>query len=486
MIASLKPYPAYKKSGVSWLEQVPENWRVLRGKNAFCLIDVRSETGNEELLTVSARDGVVPRSEKKVTMFKAESYVGHKLCWPGDLVINSLWAWMYGLGFSRYHGLVSSAYSVYRPKNEFRDYEKFFHYLLRSSAYKWELVTRSKGVWISRLQLLDDAFFDMPILIPPPEDQEAIVRFLEHADARIRRAVEAKRRLIALLDEEKQAVIHRAVTRGLDPDVPLKPSGVEWLGEIPIHWDLKRLRSILIRIDQGVSPQAEARLAESDVWGVLKSGCVNHGVFRDTEHKRLPDNYEIDESVAVRVGDVLVSRACGSPKLVGSVGRVEDLRYHLILSDKTYRLVFRNEEIVDFAVLAMNSSYFRIQIEQAISGAEGLANNLPLSSLKDFRLVVPPRNEAQSIASDVRLRTIELQTAIAATKREIDLLLEFRTRLIADVVTGKLDVRGVAAGLPETTPGQATLDAFDAPAGDEEDAWTEPGAALEDGDGIGA
>jgi type I restriction enzyme, S subunit len=178
MIHDLKPYPAYKDSGVLWLGEIPNTWCVLRGKNVFRVIDIRSKTGDEELLTVSSRDGVVPRSQKTVTMFKAESYIGHKLCWPGDLVINSLWAWMQGLGFTKYEGLVSSAYSVYRPLPEFSLFTKYFDYMFRSAAYKWELQTRSKGVWLSRLQLSDLAFFDMPIIIPPVDEQYAIINYL--------------------------------------------------------------------------------------------------------------------------------------------------------------------------------------------------------------------------------------------------------------------------------------------------------------------
>src|SRR5258708_35915927 len=161
MSAGLKPYSATKESGLSWLGRIPQSWRTLRAKSVFQFVDVRSETGSEELLTVSSNDGVLPRSQKTVTMFKAESYVGHRLCWPGDLVVNSLWAWMQGLGFSKYHGLVSSAYSVYRPRPPYAAEWRFFDYLLRSAVYKWELLTRSKGVWLSRLQLLDTAFMDM-------------------------------------------------------------------------------------------------------------------------------------------------------------------------------------------------------------------------------------------------------------------------------------------------------------------------------------
>lgn len=451
MISDLKPYPEYKESGLPWLGQVPVHWVTKRGKSYLVRIDERSKTGREELLTVSSARGVVPRSSANVTMFKAESYTGHKLCWPGDLVINSLWAWAGGLGVSQHHGIISTAYSVYRSRPSAQINPRFLHELVRSSAFHWELQVRSKGVWISRLQLTDTAFLDAPILLPPPEEQAAIVRFLDWANGRLERAIRAKRKVIALLNEQKQVIIHRAVTRGLDPYVPLKPSGIPWLGNIPQHWELRRLRTLVHSIDQGVSPLAVGFLAEGDSWGVLKSGCVNRGTFRETEHKQLARSFEIDPAIVVKIGDVLISRACGSPTLVGSVGRVRSLRYQLILSDKTFRACFRDSVNVDFMVFAMNSRYYRNQVEQAISGAEGMANNLPLSSLRDFSFAIPPTDEAAAIAAYLESETAESQTTISRLEREIDLLREYRTRLIADVVTGKLDIRETATRLPEET-----------------------------------
>src|SRR6201999_4183901 len=135
---------------LSWLGAIPASWTVKRAKSVFERLDKRSKTGREQLLTVSSARGIVPRNTANVTMFKAESYVGYKLCWPGDLVINSLWAWAGGLGFSKYFGLISSAYSVYRPREPFKSYASYFDRLLRSSSFNWEFVTRSKGVWVSR------------------------------------------------------------------------------------------------------------------------------------------------------------------------------------------------------------------------------------------------------------------------------------------------------------------------------------------------
>jgi type I restriction enzyme S subunit len=209
------------------------------------------------------------------------------------------------------------------------------------------------------------------------------------------------------------------------------------------------LRTLVHRIEQGVSPLAVGFLAEGNSWGVLKSGCVNRGTFRETEHKQLASSFEIDPAIVVKVGDVLISRACGSPSLVGSVGRVKSLQYRLILSDKTFRAAFRSVVDADFMVFAMNCRYYRQQVEQAISGADGMANNLPLSSLRGFSFAIPPKDEAVAIAAYLENETIGIETTISRLNREIDLLREYRTRLVADVVTGKLDVRAAAAALPQ-------------------------------------
>ena len=148
-VLGLKPYPAYKRSGIGWLGNIPTHWEVVRGKNLWQGIDLRSATGEEELLTVSSEKGVLPRSATSVTMFKATSYVGHKLCWPGDLVINSLWAWAGGLGVSQYHGIISNAYGVYRLRDSCQQDLRYLHESLRSRPFQYELRVRSKGVWTS-------------------------------------------------------------------------------------------------------------------------------------------------------------------------------------------------------------------------------------------------------------------------------------------------------------------------------------------------
>lgn len=419
MIHNLKPYPAYKDSGVSWLGEIPNTWKVLRGKNVFRVVDIKSKTGNEELLTVSSKDGVVPRSQKTVTMFKAESYVGHKLCWPGDLVINSLWAWMQGLGFTKYYGLVSSAYSVYRPLQKFCSYTKYFDYTLRSAAYKWELQTRSKGVWLSRLQLSDLAFFDMPIIIPPADEQLAIVHYLDYIDRRIRRYIRAKQKLIKLLEEQKQAIIHQAVTRGLDPNVKLKPSGIEWLGNIPEHWEVKRLKWVT-RLQRGFDLPQDQR--KPGLVPVVSSGGI------------IDTHYE--------------SRSKGPGVVMGRYGSTDSVFF----IEEDFWPHNTSLFVTDFQENDRKWCFYLLRtISKADHSSKSAVPGVDRKDLYEIRVTQPPFNEQINIVHVLEENLKTFNMTIDNVNREISLLREYRTRLIADVVTGKLDVREAVKNLPEET-----------------------------------
>jgi type I restriction enzyme S subunit len=242
MIDGLKPYPRYTDSGVPWLGEVPADWDVKRNKLFLREVNERSEHGAEELLTVSQYTGVTRRRDRQLEdgglLTNASSLVGYKRVAPGDLVMNIMLAWNGSLGVSPIEGIVSPAYCVYRAKEGLQP--RFFHYLLRTPLFTGAFKTVSTGVVDSRLRLYSDVFFRLPSVLPSPDEQSAIVRFLDHADRRVRHYVRAKQKLIALLNEQKQAIIHRTVTRGLDPNVRLKPSGVEWLGDVPEYWEVVR------------------------------------------------------------------------------------------------------------------------------------------------------------------------------------------------------------------------------------------------------
>ena len=454
MIADLKPYPEYKESGLPWLGQVPAHWEIKRGKSYLMAIDKRSNVGKEELLTVSSARGVVPRRTASVTMFKAESYVGHKLCWPGDLVINSLWAWAGGLGVSAHHGIISTAYSVYRGRPSAEINPRYLHELVRSAAFHWELQVRSKGIWISRLQLTDTAFLDAPIPLPPPDEQAAIARFLDWATGRLEQAIRLKRRAIALLNEQKQAIIHRAVTRGLDPSVPLKPSGIPWLGDIPAHWEVMPLKFLCRRIQNGATPStSEQRYYENGTvpWFGPSSISSSSELGRPVRH--LSNTAFEDGKARLISGPAILVIVIGA-----TAGKMSLLLGDGATNQQITAFELKSDRIApQFGIQQLRTSEHWLKSTASTATIpildSGVVNRLPLA--------FPTVGEQECILSALSNHTRPLATAISRLEREIDLLREYRTRLVADIVTGKLDVREAAARLPDEEPLLDTPDTGD-------------------------
>lgn len=444
MITNLQPYPEYKQSGLPWLRRMPAHWGIKRCKSVLQSIDQRSATGQEELLTVSSARGIVPRRTASVTMFKAESYRGYKLCWPGDLVINSLWAWGGGLGVSRHHGIISSAYGVYRIRSGAPLIPDYVHELVRSSAFHWELQVRSKGVWISRLQLTDIAFLDAPIPLPPLSEQAAMVRFLDYANGRLERAIRAKRKVIALLHEQKQAIIHRAVTRGLDPTVPLKPSGIPWLGDIPKHWEVVPLKFLCRRIQNGATPpSSEQQYYENGTVPWFGPSSVGTTSELGAPVRHLNEAAFTDGKARLIIGPAILVIVIGA-----TAGKMGLLVGEGATNQQITAFELKKGAIVpQFGIQQLRSSENWLKSTASTATIpildSGIVNRLPVA--------FPPCDEQQAILSAIALQTQPLNTAISRLEREIELLREYRTRLVADVVTGKLDVRPAAAKLPDLT-----------------------------------
>ncbi len=210
----LDPKVKLRDSGVPWLGEIPAHWDIERARWLFRERDFRSESGDEELLTVSHLTGVTPRSEKDVTMFEAETNEGYKVCEPGDLVINTLWAWMGAMGRSPVRGIVSPAYNVYEPGHRLEP--AYVDALVRVPVFGQEVKRYSKGVWSSRLRLYPEGFYEVRLPVPPVREQAAIVAHIATATARLDAASAATERTIALLKERRSALIAAAVTGQLD------------------------------------------------------------------------------------------------------------------------------------------------------------------------------------------------------------------------------------------------------------------------------
>lgn len=438
----LPRYAEYKDCGVEWLGEMPAHWSLQRYKQVFFEREERSEAGQEVLLSVSAYTGVSPRSELVEDgdhLSRAESLAGYKVCYPDDLVMNIMLAWNRGLGFSAHHGIVSPAYSVFVPHAG--NVPRFLDYMVRSDQVILYYKAFSSGVIDSRLRLYPDTFGSLYCVLPPLDEQGAIAAFLDRETAKIDALIAEQEKLIALLAEKRQATISHAVTKGLNPNAPMKDSGIPWLGDVPAHWDVRALRRVIAAIEQGWSPECHSREAEPTEWGVLKAGCLNGGVFRSSENKALPPEMNPEQKYEVHAGDVLMSRASGSPELVGSTALVTTTRPGLMLSDKIFRLHLQGAVMQSYFVAAMGSLALRTQIETALSGGNGMANNLPQSNLLAFLITVPPHDEQQAIVDFIEAELGKLDRLGSESEHGIALLRERRSALIAAAVTGQIDVR---------------------------------------------
>jgi type I restriction enzyme S subunit len=245
----LDPTVPLKPSGIPWLGDIPRHWEVLRAKYLFREVDERSSSGNEELLSVSHITGVTPRSQKNITMFKAQSYVGHKLCRPGDLVVNTMWAWMAALGVSAHMGIISPAYAVYRPRSAERIVGGYIDGLLRTRPYVSNIICRSTGVRASRLRLYPEEFFRLPIILPPAPEQQQIVDSIITETALVNTAIARLEREIELLREYRTRLVADVVTGKLDvrpaarqlpaePEAPAAPIEPE---ELTVETDVEEI-----------------------------------------------------------------------------------------------------------------------------------------------------------------------------------------------------------------------------------------------------
>jgi type I restriction enzyme S subunit len=437
MIDGLRPYAEMRSSGVDWLPALPNGWEIHRAKYSFREADERSESGGEELLSVSHKTGVTPRSQKNITMFMAESYEGHKVCRPGDIVVNTMWAWMAAIGVSRHIGIVSPAYGIYRPRTAERFEPKFLDYLLRIEAYRAEYLRSSRGVTTSRLRLYPPDFLNIPFVQPPLDDQRLIVQFLDWHGAQTAKLIRAKKRIIALLNEQKQAIIHRAVTRGLDQNAKLKPSGIPWLGDVPEGWEVKKLK-YLVRFNNGLA------FKPSD-WSNSGAPIIRIQNLNGSEIFNYTTKVDLPEELLIKKGDILFSWSGNVGTSFGPFVWNRDFSGYL------------NQHIFKVEKIGSNRRYFYYvlkavtkHVEENTHGIIGLVH-ITKPELGSISVPVAPFEEQVAIAGWLDNRLVGVNAVIDRAQREIALIQEFRTRLIADVVTGKLDVRAAAATLPDVT-----------------------------------
>ena len=433
-------YPNYRQSKMRWLPAVPEHWNEQRAKTFFREVDERSKTGQEELLSVSHLTGVTPRSQKKVTMFKAASYIGSKLCRPGDIVINTLWAWMAALGASRHVGIVSPAYGVYRPHHADSFNPAYLDYLLRTRAYVAEYIGRSTGIRSSRLRLYPNQFLDIVLIQPPRPEQDQIVAYLRAQDAHIARFIKAKRELIALMAEQRGVLAERAIASS---------------------------ETQHLRLDRVVSLLVTPIIREPEVT-YTPIGMFNRG--RGIFHKPPTEGKHLGDSTFFRIekGDLIFSGQFAWEGAVAVASAEDDgcIASHRYPIAKCKRNAVTPEYLYTFFL----SKAGDLILDHHSRGAAGRNRPLNPRSLLKEKVPVPPLHLQREV-SDFYYEELAVRREI---EKEIALIREYRDRLIADVITGQVDVRGWQPG-PDDMVDDALLSAL----GDENEEVTEE----EDGDG---
>ncbi len=435
MIDGLKPYPEYKDSGSRFIGVIPRHW------DQRCLWTVSKlrtdrNPGDLPLLSVFLDRGVIPYSEGSGQVHAPSlDLSNYQIVCPGDFVLNNQQAWRGSVGVSRYHGIISPAYIVLGLSERLDS--AFANYLMRCPRMIDQFVVASKGVGDIQRQIYWSFLRTVQVPIPNSDDQIAIVQFLDHANVRIDRIMRAKKKLIALLNEQKDAIIHRAVTRGLDPTVPLKPSGIPWLGDIPKHWQILRAKYLFREVDERSTNGSEELLSVSHITGVTPRSQKNITMFKARSY--------IGHKLCCP-GDLVVNTMWAWMAALGVSA------YAGIISPAY--AVYRPRHAEQFVghyidVLLRTKPY----VSNIICHSTGVrASRLRLYPEEFFRLpiILPPVREQSRIVENIAAETAHLEASTIHAEREIALLREYRIRLSADVVTGKLDVREAARDLPDT------------------------------------
>ena len=422
----MERYNEYKDSGVQWLGEIPSHWGLRRTKYVWKETDSRSEFGSEQLLSVSQYDGVREAQSDS----RSESLKGYKIVKQDELVINIMLAWLGGLGVSKHEGIVSPAYCVYKLQDA--QNPRFLHYLYRTPMYLAEFARHSTGIVPSRWRMYTDDFGEVLTLLPPIEEQDAMVAYLDTATAKIDEAIAQQQKMIGLLNERKQIIINNAVTKGLNPDAPMKDSGVEWIGEICKNWRMYRLKHLLkTNLMYGANESAESEETSYPryirITDIDENGKLKPDTFRSLEPLKA-------EPYLLTRGDILFARSgatAGKTYLFD-----EDIKAcfagYLIkaqVSNKLlsrYLMYYTRSGIYD---QWKNSIFIQATIQNI--GADKYAN---------LRIPLPTIEEQKTIVSYLDTETMKIDKVLDTHKRQISLLQERKQIIINDVVTGKVKV----------------------------------------------
>ena len=428
-------YDAYKDSGVDWIGKIPTDWFNERLGTILEPISIKGNA-DKDLLSITREKGVILRDvedDSENHNFIPDDLSNYKLLEKGQFGMNKMKAWQGSYGVSPYTGIVSPAYYIFRFIKPI--YPDFFHWAIRSKTYISFFGSASDGVRIGQWDLSKDRMKNIPFVFPNIDSQKKIVEFIKDKAGKIDQAIAIKEQQIALLNERKQIVIQKAVTQGLEPNVPMKNSGVEWIGQIPEHWELKKIKHVTSKIGSGVTPSGGGATYLDEGIPLLRSQNIHFDRIDLNDVARISEKVHHSMSNSkVRKNDVLLNITGGSIGRCYFVETSEEMNVNqhvcILRPKKNITSIFLN------AVLASEVGQGQIWYFQQGGGREGLN----FQALKNFDIALPPIEEQILISKKVEEIYQQFGNMNAHIQMQIEKLKEYKTTLINDAVTGKIKV----------------------------------------------
>ena len=417
----MERYSSYKDSGVSWIGDIPEHWEVKQLRSFLTLFSEKGH-GDAQLLSVTREQGVIERDkedQEENHNFVPDDLSGYKYIEKGDFAINKMKAWQGSYAVSEYNGIVSPAYFTCKLKGVNKD---FFSKAIRSKVYVPFFTQYSKGIRVGQWDLNPNALKSISFFLPTPDEQSVIVKYIDDKTSNIDAYVADKEKEIELLQELKQKTIADAVTKGLNPDAKMKDSGISWIGEIPEHWEVKKIESLFVERREKVSDKDYPALSVSKQ-GITPQLDTAVKTDNGDNRKKVCKNDFVVNSRSDRKG------SCGVSPYTGSVSLI-----NIVLSPR------KNIEVQYFHHLFRSNNY----IEEYYRIGRGIVADLwttRYSEMRNIFVPLPPSDEQQAIVAYIEEKCEKIDKLASELQSEIDYLKEYKQRLIADCVTGQVNVQ---------------------------------------------
>lgn len=415
---------------IGWIEKIPNDWNLKKVKEVYKFVSVKVSDSDYPALTVSSKYGITPQMEHVAKTLNGDA---RKRVEKGDFVINSRADRPGACGISAYDGSVSMICHVLKPRNEELLQEEYMHYLFRNNAFSQEFYRRGRGIVSDLWSTRKDEFGNLQVPIPPIKIQKRIGEYLKYKEQALNSLIELKVEQLEKLEQQRQSIITEAVTKGLNPNVKMKNSGVEWIGEVPEHWETKKVKYLIQeKLSYGANEAAELddenspryiRITDIDELGNLKKETF----------KSLP--LEIAKNYVVKTGDILLARSGGT------VGKSYIHKEDKEASYAGYLIKLRAQTLTlaEYIYYFTNSSLYEQWINSIL--IQATIQNVSAEKYANLTIPIPNNeNEMKNIVSHIKIKERELLTAVDSLKEQIKKLKEYRQSLIYEAVTGKIDV----------------------------------------------